>query len=416
MFTTDKLDNGLRIATKKLDGYRSVALGVWIKAGSVNERDNEAGISHFIEHMLFKGTKTRSAKEIAVLNDAIGGNLNAFTSKECTCGYTKTLENDVDTAADIISDMLLNSLFDEEELEREKGVVIEEILMNEDSPEDVAHEKLSSIFFEGSALAKPIMGTKESVSSFTPEMLRAYMERMYRAENMVIACAGDFDRERLMKTLGDRFSGVPSGSADGFTGGKLTEKSRFEAVEKDIEQMHICLGLPGYSIGQKEQYAIAILSNALGGNSSSRLFQRVREQLGLAYSVYSYSSSYCDTGYLTIYAGTGEKQAESVIKTILDEIDRLKHHGLTESEFNRCKQQLKIAYILGMENSSAHSSSIGKALLLRGKALSTDEVLARMEAITIDDVNNIIPHVLDTDRLCGAYVGKNSGRLVNLLR
>lgn len=409
MVFRDKLENGIRVIGETMEHYRSVSMGVWVDTGSVCETEQEAGASHFIEHMLFKGTQRRTAAQIAAEMDAIGGNLNAFTAKECTCFYAKVLDEHLPRAADMLSDLVRNSKFDEADIEREKGVVCEEILMTEDSPEDVAHETLCALLYENAPLAKPILGTQESVRAFTRDTLMNYMTKHYVPGNIVISCAGHFERAALMDTLNRYFLG---GSIEMHSARKVSTLAggrRFRAVKKDIEQVHLCLGFPGFALDEDEQYTLFVLNNALGGSMSSRLFQSIREARGLAYSVYSYPSSYTDTGYFALYAGTGEGTAEQVTALILEELEKLRRGGLTEEEFIRSKEQLKGSYMLGQESTSARNSAIGKMELLCGRVYSEEEIMQRIERITMEDVQAILPKVLDANAMCAAAVGRVEG-------
>lgn len=406
MIFRDTLENGIRVIAEQMPHYRSVSMGVWVDAGSICEQGQELGSSHFIEHMLFKGTEKRSAQDIAAEMDAIGGNLNAFTAKECTCYYAKVLGEHLDKAADVLSDIVRHSRFDEEDIEREKGVVLEEILMTEDSPEDVAHENLCELLYENQPLATPILGTEETVRSFSRDSLLSYMGRHYMPNNTVISCAGSFERDKLMDTLNACFCGGGTGERAGRGGSVLPGGKRFRAVKKDIEQVHLCIGFPGFALEEAGHYPLFVLNNALGGSMSSRLFQSIREERGLAYSVYSYPSSYKDTGYFALYAGTGENTADEVTALILKELEDIRKNGITKEEFLRSKDQLKGSYMLGQESTSARSNAIGKMELLLGKVSTEEEVIRRIEEITLDDVMAIIPKVLDPDAMCASVVGR----------
>lgn len=402
----DTLDNGIRVVSERMEHYRSLSMGVWLDAGSICETAQESGVSHFIEHMLFKGTKSRGAKEIASEMDAVGGNLNAFTAKECTCFYAKVLDEHIDLAADMLSDILLNSKLSAEDIEREKGVVVEEIHMTQDSPEDVAHETLCTLLYEGTPLEKPILGTKDTVKSFTRQTLTGYMDRLYRTDDIVIACAGSFERERLISLLNERFASTPTGGGRERRAGALGPGRRVRCVDKDIEQTHLCFGLPGLSANDERRYALLVLNNALGGSMSSRLFQKIREEKGLAYTIYSYPTAYADTGYFALYAGTGTDVSAQVARMIIDELALIRKEGLTEEEFRRAKDQLRGNYLLGQENTGARSSAIGKAELLLGEVASEEELLSRLNNVSMEDVAAIIPIVLDEGALCASVVGK----------
>ncbi|MDD3401568.1 MAG: pitrilysin family protein [Eubacteriales bacterium] len=406
MVETIILSNGTRVVMEKMDNVRSVSVGVWVNAGSEYEDEKTSGISHFLEHMLFKGTTTRDAKMIAAQMDAVGGNMNAFTAKECTCFYAKVLDEDIELAVDMLSDIMLRSTFEPEQIEREKGVICDEIYMTEDNPEDVAFDTALSKFFEGTTLERPILGTIDTVSSFCRQDFFDYMKLHYSAENMVIACAGSFDRDKLVELLEKYFSIEQRGEYHEAMEHIHSDGFRCKFVKKDIEQVHICLTFPGFSLGTKEYYALAVLSNALGGSMSSRLFQTIREEYGLAYSVYTYPTSYRSVGALSVYAGCGEKQASEVLKLMLKELDSIIDSGLDEEEFLRCKQQLKGSFILGMESTSAHMNAIGKSLLLQNKEYSQEATISGIECVTIEDVEKIIPMLFSSARFAAAIVGR----------
>ena len=364
------LPNGIRLIYEKMEHVRSVSMGVWVDTGSVRETTENAGASHLIEHMVFKGTERRDAEQIAIEMDAIGGNINAFTSKENTCFYAKVLDEHLDLVSDVLSDITFHSVFDPEELKKEQGVVLEEILMNEDSPEDLSGEESNMLFFGDETLASPILGSKESVRAFTRETLLAYKNEFYVPNNIVVSCAGNFEEQALIDSVTKWFD-IPASSratepiVQRHPGGK-----REKFIEKDVEQVHICLTLPGFARDSEGQYPLAVLSNIIGGSMSSRLFQSIREKLGLAYSVYSYPTSFTGTGTLTLYAGTGKKQAKEVLSRMLEELERVRKAGVTQDELMRCRDQLKGSYLLGMESSSARMNALGKTLLLQKREYS----------------------------------------------
>lgn len=406
MIAVREMPNGIRVVTERMPYVHSVSIGVWVDNGSVREHGSESGASHFIEHMVFKGTKKRTAEQIAVEMDAVGGNLNAFTSKECTCYYAKVLNEHLNVACDILSDIVLHSTFDEEELKKEQGVIVEEILMTEDSPEDLSAEVATTLFFEGDPLADPILGTKQTVTAFTRASLLAYKDKHYLPRNIVIACAGNFEEEALYALVEEKFDmpdqpGAADALKEAYPGG-----SRIKLVKKDIEQVHISMMMPGFARDTDGQYPLAVLSNIIGGSMSSRLFQLIREQRGLAYSIYSYPTSYTDTGAFCLYAGTGEGQAEQVAQLMLEELERIRRDGVTKEELTRCREQLKSSYALGMESSSAHMNAIGKVLLLQKREYNEAETLSRIECVTMDDIERIIPVCLDTRNLCASFVGR----------
>lgn len=399
------LDNGVRVVMEKMSSVRSVSVGVWVNTGSVSERPAESGASHMIEHMVFKGTERRTAQQIAAEMDSIGGNLNAFTSKECTCFYAKVLDEHLPVAMDMLSDIVLHSTFDPSELKKEQGVVVEEILMNEDSPEDVAAEAANELFYADDPLAHPILGTQQTVRSFTRESLFSYMDEHYMAGNIVIACAGSFDKERLLALANASFdmpkrAGTPLSTSQ-YPGGKRTK-----FIKKDIEQVHINLTFPGCGREAKEQYPLAVLSNIIGGSMSSRMFQKIREERGLAYSVYSYPIFYSNSGTFSIYAGCGDKQATEVTRLMLEELASIRKDGVTQEEFSRCKEQLKGSYLLGLETSGSRMNVIGKVALLQNKIYNEQETIRRIESVTMEDVLSVIPKALDDSCLSGAFVGR----------
>ena len=406
MIRQTTLPNGLRLIYEKMEHVRSVSMGVWVDTGSVRESEQTAGASHLIEHMVFKGTERRSAEEIAIEMDAIGGNINAYTSKENTCFYGKVLDEHLDLAADVLSDIAFHSVFDPDELKKEQGVVLEEILMNEDSPEDLSGEESNMLFYGEEALASPILGTKESVRAFTRESLLAYKDEFYVPNNIVVSCAGNFEEQALIDSVSHWFDIPASARAttpvlQRFPGGK-----REKFIEKDVEQVHICMTLPGFAKDSEGQYPLAVLSNIIVGSMSSRLFQTIREKLGLAYSVYSYPTSYTGTGTLTLYAGTGEKQAVEVLSRMIEEIERVRKDGVTKEELARCRDQLKGSYLLGMESSSARMNALGKTLLLQKREYSEAETLRKIECVTMEEIEQILPVCLDLNNASTALVGR----------
>ena len=409
MIQQARLQNGIRVIMEPMDTLRSVSIGVWVNAGSVYESEADAGISHFIEHMVFKGTRRRSAADIAVEMDAVGGNLNAFTAKECTCFYAKVLDENLPLAVDMLSDITLHPALDEGEMEKEKRVVIEEILMSEDSPEDKAFETAGAAYYAGTALSSAILGTPRTVSAFTRDQVKAYMDRRYVTGNLIVACAGSFDPEKLLPLLEEAFRDCPRGEGDMVREREPRAGKRWIFVQKDTEQVNACLMLPGYRLDTAENFALAVLSNALGGSMSSRLFQKIREELGLAYSVYTYPRAYRDTGAICLYFGSGEKQATRTLQLALAELDRLKKEGLTEAEFRRSRDQLKGSFLLGMEGSGAHMNAIGKRLLLQNKEFTIEDTLSAIECVTIDKINGVLAHVLSPRRAVLAAVGRTKG-------
>ncbi|MFC3882524.1 M16 family metallopeptidase [Bacillus songklensis] len=379
--------NGVRIVLENIPTVRSVAIGIWIGTGSRNETPELNGVSHFLEHMFFKGTKTRSAREIAESFDRIGGQVNAFTSKEYTCYYAKVLDEHADHALDVLADMFFNSVFDEEELKREKNVVYEEIKMYEDTPDDIVHDLLSKAAYESHPLGYPILGTEKTLDTFTGDTLRQYMNETYIPENVVISIAGNVE-ESFIKKAEQYFGSYETGHepktfvTPEFHPNKLARK-------KETEQAHLCLGFKGLKIGADDVYSLIVLNNILGGSMSSRLFQDVREQRGLAYSVFSYHSAYRDTGMVTIYGGTGSNQLDMLYDTVQETLYQLKDQGITEKELHNSKEQLKGNLMLSLESTNSRMSRNGKNELLLRQHRSLDEIIDLVNNVTKESVDKL---------------------------
>lgn len=399
-----QLSNGLRVVMEKIPTCRSVSFGIWVKTGSRNENETTNGISHFIEHMMFKGTERFDAKAIADSFDAIGGNVNAFTSKEYTCYYAKVLDEHLPIAVDVLSDMFFRSALQAEELSKEKNVILEEIAMYEDTPDDTVHDLVTRAAYGSHPLAYPILGTKERLEPMRSADLRQYMQEHYTVENTVIAVAGNFDAsllELLEKHFGHFHNSRPSHevSAPIFGGSSIFH-------QKKTEQNHICLSLPGCSMTDPRLYAMILLNNVIGGGMSSRLFQEIREKRGLAYAVYSYHSSHADCGLFTIYAGTAPKQTQDVLGITIDVLGNLAAHGLTQDELKKGKEQLKGSLILGLESTGARMNRLGKNELMLGRHYTLDEIIARIDSITMDDITYVLSRML-SEPFAAAMVGAN---------
>jgi len=382
-----------------------VSVGIWVGAGSRNEKKEINGISHFIEHMLFKGTKKRSAKEIAESIDSIGGQINAFTGKECTCYYTKTLDTHIDIAIDVLTDMFFNSVFSEKDIDIERKVVLEEISMYEDSPEDLVHDYLSETVWENDAIGMPILGTYESLHNIERDTIVNYISEHYLPENTVIAVAGNFDDNVLIDIVKKNFGSWYSDRKPV----KQFEKANFKVSnrikQKDIEQVHICLGFEGIEHGNDDLYSLLAINNVFGGGMSSRLFQKIREERGLVYSIYSYPSSYCNAGLFTIYAGMNPEHRDTFLKLVMEEIKILIKHGISEEELAKSKEQLKGSYILGLESTSSRMNSLGKSELMLGKVYTPEEVLKKIDEVNNEIVREIIEKVFQMEKMSIAVVG-----------
>ncbi|HHW48274.1 MAG TPA: insulinase family protein [Clostridiaceae bacterium] len=402
------LDNGVRLVCEKIPYVRSVAVGIWVGTGSRNETTLNSGISHFIEHMMFKGTEKRSAKEIAESIDNIGGQLNAFTGKECTCYYAKILDEHLDIAVDILADMFFNSRFDEKDINIEKKVISEEIDMYEDSPEELVHDILSEVVWEGNPLGYPILGTERSLTNFSRKMIFRYMNDNYTPNNTVISVAGNFDEEKLHKTIDKYFGNWKVSGKENPKPSTAHFVSGSKVKEKDTEQVHICIGFNGIEHGNDELYTLLAINNVFGGGMSSRLFQKIREEKGLVYSIYSYPSSYRNEGLFTIYAGMNPGQLSVVANMICDEIKILLKDGICSEELEKSKEQLKGNYILGLESTNSRMNSIGKSELLLGYIKTPDEVLDKINKITMQNVSDVIEKVFDFKKMGFAAVGNIS--------
>ncbi|MDO4548660.1 MAG: pitrilysin family protein [Clostridia bacterium] len=410
MFNQTTLPNGLRLIGEKIPHFRSVSIGMWFGAGSQYETPEQSGISHFIEHMLFKGTKKRTARQIAEVMDAVGGNLNAFTSKECTCFYAKVTDAWLKLAMDVLSDLTLNSVFDEAEIEKEKGVVIEEILMADDSPEDVASELIMLARYGDQPIARPILGSVESVKSFSREDILDYYKWLYRPDNCVVAICGNFDWDQVVEMAGEFFAGWnPPDKALPTYETKPAEVTELRR-EKDIEQMHLCLSFPGVAQSTDDLYPLSIINAVFGGSMSSRLFQSIREQRGLVYTVYSYPSSFSDTGCLVIYAGTSEQKLAEVMKELRVEISKMAGECMTKDEFNQAKEQLKGSFILGLESTSSRMNSMGRRLLLQNETLSEEQVIEKIDAVTYEQVLSLSKTIFEAP-FAVALVGRGMDKV-----
>lgn len=392
MITKYTCSNGVRIVAEHIPFVRSVAIGIWVKAGSRYEETEMKGISHFLEHMFFKGTTSRNAREIAEAFDAIGGQVNAFTSKEYTCYYAKVLDEKAEYALDILSDMFFHSIFDEEELEKEKNVVLEEISMYEDTPDELVHELLSKASFGEHPLADSVLGTKHTLLQIERDDLERYRQKFYTPENIVISVAGHFS-DALLHSIEEKFGSFRS-SSETLQWTQATFCPNKISKNKETEQSHLCIGFLGLPFGHERIYELSILNNVIGGSMSSRLFQEIREEKGLAYSVYSYHSAFSDTGLLTIYAGTAPDQTEVVFDAIMNTLQTLKQEGITRQELENSKAQLKGNLMLSLESTNSRMSRNGKNELLLQKIKPLDEILDSIDSVTLAQVNQLADELL----------------------
>nr|WP_239565391.1 pitrilysin family protein [Brevibacillus fulvus] len=377
----------MRIVTEKIPSVRSVALGIWVGTGSKFEQESNNGISHFLEHMFFKGTTSRSAKEIAEAFDEIGGHVNAFTSKEYTCYYARVLDQHTPIALDVLADMYFASMFEPGELEKEKNVVIEEINMYEDTPDDLVHDLIARASYADHPLGYTILGTEDVLRSLRREDLLTYIDQRYLPSNTVVSVAGNFD-SALIEEIKRRFSAFSrtgqeaSIPAPAFAANSIVQ-------HKATEQAHLCLSLPGFRVGHEQIYSLILLNNILGGSMSSRLFQEIREERGLAYSVYSYHSSYRESGTFTIYTGTAPEQVGEVFDIITNVLHQVMDKGITDRELHKGKEQLKGSLMLSLESTNSRMSRLGKNELLLGYHLSLDEIIAKIDQVTFESVQQV---------------------------
>lgn len=379
------LRNGVRMMSEMNKTVRSVSIGIWVKTGSRNEARTQNGISHFIEHMLFKGTKHRTAQQIAEAFDRIGGQVNAFTAKEYTCYHAKVLDEHARIALDVLQDMFFHSTFEEREIEKEKQVVFEEIKMVEDTPDDQVHDLLSEASFGRSTLAYPILGQKEVLADLCAEDLHDYMARFYTGDRVVVSVAGRFD-EALLAEMEEIFSQVPRGQGS-FHVPEALFTPTMKYRQKETEQAHLCLAYPGLPIGADHTFALVLLNNALGGSMSSRLFQAIREEQGLCYSVFSYHAAYEETGLLNIYAATQHQQLQQLAEEMNQVIKHIQRDGITKNELDNGKEQLKGSIMLGLESMNSRMNRNGKNELLRQRSRSLDELIADIQTVTLEEVN-----------------------------
>lgn len=407
------LPGGLRLVVEEIPHVRSVTVGVWVGAGSRYEAPAEAGITHFIEHLLFKGTERRSAKQIAEEVDALGASLNAFTAKEYTCYYAKVLDEHLDTALDLLADMLLHSVFDAAELEKERGVVLEEIKMYEDTPDELVHDLLTEQAWHGHPLGRVITGTTDSVAGFSRAQILEYFRRYYTAGNTVVAIAGNVQTDAAEQAVRRWFTGLPEGRAP-LDGSPAHLQPGRLLRERETEQVHLCLALPGVPQDDDAMYPLYVVNTILGASSSSRLFQEIRENRGLAYSVYSYLSAHRDSGLLTVYAGCGDESAPTVLELVLEQLAAIAAGDITAAEVERAKAQMKGQLVLGLESTSNRMNRIGRSLLSRGRVLTLDEVLGKLSAVTPDAVNRLARELTADRRVALAAIGPDLGAVADI--
>jgi predicted Zn-dependent peptidase len=402
---TTTLSNGVRVITEAMPHVRSVSVGIWIGSGSRRESVEQNGISHFIEHMLFKGTTRRSAEDIARSVDSIGGNLDAFTAKELVCFNTKVLDEHLSLAFDVLTDLVLNPLFREEDIEKEKGVILEEIKMEADSPDYLVHEIFSSNFWKDHSLGRPILGTPQSVRRFDQEVIRSFYQSVYIPSNLIVTAAGNLTHERLVALAEEHLAHLPPGPAAPADQLPATHARIALRNKKALEQVHLCLGVPSYPLPHEERFGCYLLNTLLGGGMSSRLFQNIREKQGLAYAVFSELNPYRDTGCLSIYAGTSLESAGQVVKSITNEFRDLKERPVSDEELRRSKDHLKGSLMLSLESTSSRMSNLARQELYFGRFFSLDELVESIESVTPADLQRIAQTFFDPRQIAITVLG-----------
>jgi predicted Zn-dependent peptidase len=403
------LPNGLILLSEEMDHIRSISIGIWMKSGSRDESPEVNGISHFAEHMVFKGTTSRSAQAIAREVDSIGGNMDAFTGKEVICFNVKVLDEHLPVAVDILSDLVLNPIFDPKDILREKGVILEEIKMDEDNPDYLIHEIFTQNFWKDHPLGKPILGTKETVRSFQQEKLFDFYRQRFVPNNIIISAAGHLNHQRFVDLIKERFSGLTS-VANGYHQPAPSVTPRIVTRhKKSLEQVQLCIGVPSHPISHEKRYVSYVLNTVLGGGMSSRLFQKVREEQGLVYSIYSDLNPYRDTGCLMVNAGTSVESARKVVDSVLAEFRELKSTPIPEEELRRAKDQLKGNLMLGLESSTSRMSNLARQEMYFERFFTLDETVEQIEAVTAEEVIGMANQLFQSDRVAITVLGNLDG-------
>ena len=404
MVTREVLDNGLRLITESMPHVRSVSIGVWLTRGSRHESDERSGIAHFVEHMLFKGTRSRSAEDIAQAIDSIGGQLDAFTAKEYASYYIKVLDEHLPLAVDLLSDIVMNPAFPDDEITREKNVILEEIKMVEDTPDDLVHELFTQHFWQGHPLGRPILGSKETVESFTRATLDDYFRGVYVAPNLIVSAAGNIRHEDVRDRIAAAFASVrTTAAANADVAPRVVPQVVVRA--KELEQSHVCLGTTSYPQNHDDRYVSYIMNTVLGGSMSSRLFQNVRERRGLAYAVFSGLSAYRDAGNITIYAGCSNKAVSELVDVCVEELRTMKAAPVGDAELRRAKDHLKGSLMLSLENTASRMSHLARQEIYFDRHFGLDETLAGVERVTSEDVQRVACDLFSNGSLAATVLG-----------
>ncbi len=403
-YDISKLDSGLTIVTERVPNIRSVAIGFWVSVGSRFEDEANNGMSHFIEHMLFKGTHTRSAQDICQTFEILGAELNAFTTKEFTCFYARLIDEHLETGVEVLADMLQDPLFKSEHIDFERQVVLEEIAMYEDTPDELIHDLFTANLWPQHPLGKQVLGHKATVKKFNPAQIKKYFKTHYYPGNIIIAAAGNINHKDVVDLVNKYYKLSAAGEKiENTQPAQLV--SKLAIVNKSTEQVHICLGTITLNANHPDRFALAILENIIGGGMSSRLFQKVREAKGLAYSIFSYHSLYQETGNIAIYAGTRESNLNKVLNIIADELINIVDKGVTEEEFNRSREHLKGRLVLGLESARNRMTRLGKSALIHEDIISVNELIAKIMAVSRDDVNKLAKKILRMDKMVLTIIG-----------
>jgi predicted Zn-dependent peptidase len=403
------LPNGVRVITERMPQVRSVSVGVWIGTGSREEQPDETGISHFIEHMVFKGTKHRTAEQIARSVDSIGGGLDAFTSKELVSYNVKVLDEHLPAAFDIVSDLVRNPLFENKDIEKEKGVILEELKMEVDNPEYLIHEIFSSQFWKGHALGRSILGTKQTIRSFDRDRIERYYHQFYTPKNILITAAGNLKSKQLLDLAGERFGDLRPRRVPNPNGAPSPHAPMIFRNKSSLEQVHLYIGVPSIPMPHESRFAAYILNAILGGGMSSRLFQNIREKQGLAYAVYSELAMYHDAGCMLVYAGTSLRSAEKVVKSIVHELNEVVEKRAGDEEMRRAKDHLKGSFVLGLESTSSRMGNLARQELYFKRFFSLDEMLERIEKVTAAEVQTLARQFFDPKRMAVTMLGRLDG-------
>lgn len=403
------LENGLTVITEQMSHIRSVSIGVWLKTGSRDEDSEWNGISHFIEHMVFKGTETRSAEAIARQVDSIGGNMDAFTAKECICFNIKVLDEHLPIAMDVLSDLVLHPVFDAGDIARERGVILEEIKMDQDNPDYLVHEIFTQSFWKDHALGLPILGTRETVKRFERPVVERFAEHHFAPANLIVSAAGNLDHDNFVQLAAQHFDHVKPGRNGLFSPPPKTSYRINLRNKKSLEQVQICIGVPSHPVAHERRYASYIMNTLLGGGMSSRLFQNIRERQGLAYSIYSDLNPYRDTGSMCVYAGTSRESAVKVVENVVAEFRDLKSKPVPEEELRRSKDQLKGSLMLSLESSNARMSNLARQEMYYDRFYGLDELIKRIEGVTAGDVQQTADEFFRTEQIAVTILGNLSG-------